>query len=386
MSARPRTILFANHSGRVSGAEQSLLVLLHALSDGPYRAVCACPPTGPFQEAVSEIKCRAVEAPFRRLYKTWNPVSLCGEAAHEAWLVRSLCKAIREVQPDLLHSNSTTAHLAGTIAARAMRVPSIWHVRDVAPLGPLGYFLGRMSDRIVAISKAVACTVRHYASAAQIEVVYNGIDAGTFAASAAPGTLRAELALPPRAPLVGMVGQLVPWKGHRVFLEAMRRISGLVRNASGIVVGSDLFNDHPEYAAELHARQRTMGLVGSVHFLGYRRDVATVMADIDVLMAPSSNEPFGRVAIEAMALGKPVVVSDSGGLPEIVVDKVTGRICPTGNAAAFADAVVELLTDRRLAAQHGAAGRERVMSVFSADRMVQNMTRIYEELASAHRH
>ena len=386
MSARPRTILFANHSGRISGAEQSLLVLLRVLADGPYRTVCAGPPTGPFQEAVSEIGCRTVGAPFRRLYKTRNPLSLCGEAAHQAWVVRSLCKAIRRTQPDLLHSNSTTAHLAGAIAAKAMRIPSVWHVRDVVPLGALGYLLGRMSDRIVAISHAVARTVRRYASASQIDVVYNGIDARAFAASARPGALRAELGLPPSAALVGMVGQLVPWKGHRVFLEAMSRIAGSVRHANGILVGSDLFGDHPEYVAELHALPRTMGLSDSVHILGYRRDVATVMADIDVLMVPSVNEPFGRVALEAMSLRKPVVASDSGGLPEIVVNEVTGRICPTGDAAAFGDAVVELLTNGRLAVQYGVAGRGRVTTVFSADRMAQSMARIYEELASAHRH
>lgn len=363
-----------------------MLVLLRALADGPYRVVCACPPTGSFGVAVSEAGCTTVEAPFRRLHKTWNPVSLCGLAAHEAWLVRSLCKAIRKTQPDLLHSNSTTAHLAGAIAAKAMGIPSIWHVRDVVPLGPLGYFLGRMSDRIVAISQAVAHTVRRYASAGQIEVVYNGIDARACAASAQPGTLRAELGLSPRVPVVGMVGQMVPWKGHRVFLEAMRRMSSSIRHASAIVVGSDMFNDHPEYVRELHALQRGMGLSDSVHFLGYRRDVSTVMADIDVLMVPSSSEPFGRVALEAMALGKPVVASDSGGLPEIVVDGLTGRICPTGDAAAFADAVVELLTDRRLTVQYGTAGRERVTSVFPADRVAQSMTLIYEELSSAHRH
>jgi len=324
--------------------------------------------------------------PFRRLYKTWHPVSFCGAAARQAGLVHSLRKAIRETRPDLLHSNSTTAHLAGALAAKTMRIPSIWHVRDLVPLGPLGYFLGRLSDRIVAISHAVERAVRRYASAGQIEVVHNGIDAPTFAASAQPGTLRAELGLPPKTPLVGMVGQLVPWKGQRVFFDAMGRICDSIRNASGVVVGSDIFDDHPAYVAELHALQQRRGPSDSVRFLGYRPDVSTVMADLDVLMVPSFNEPFGRVALEAMALSKPVVASNSGGLPEIVVDRATGRLCPTGDAVAFADATVELLANRRLARQYGAAGRERVTHEFSTERMVRSTIRIYEELASAHRH
>lgn len=386
LSVRRRTVLFANHSGLISGAEASLLALVRALHGSAFGRACACPPASPLFEALRSAGCEPVSARFRRLHKTWNPAAIAAYGCGELHLVSVLCRAIRRTRACLLHSNSTTAHLAGGVAAKRMGIPSIWHVRDLAPLGPLGYFLGRMSDKIVAISQAVARSVRCYANANQIEVVHNGIDADSFAAQARPGALRAELNLAPNAALVGMVAQMAPWKGHRVFLDAVHRVSQRLPNVNAVLVGADLFGYHTDYAAELHRRQQEAGLSETVRFLGYRRDVPTVMADLDVLVAPSFDEPFGRVALEAMALGKPVVASDTGGLPEVVAHEVTGRICREGDAAAFASAVAELLTDKARAAQLGAAGRERVAQLFSAERMARRMTEIYEELADAHRH
>lgn len=370
----------------VSGAEESLLALLRALEGGPFDLACACPAAGPLSEALAQAGCNAVSAPFCRLYRTWNPARLAAYAARELRLVPALCRIIRHTRACVLHSNTTTAHIASAVAARCMGIPSVWHVRDLVRLGPLGHVLGRVSDKIVAISQAVARSVRGYAGTKQIEVVYNGIDAAAFAARARPGALRAELGLTPDAALVGMAAQTVPWKGHRVFLDMTQRLWQQLPELRAIVAGADLFGDHASYAAGLRRRQQELGLSDVVSFIGYRSDMPTVMADLDVLVVPSFDEPFGRVALEAMALGKPVVASDSGGLPEVVVDGVTGRICRTGDAAAFASGVGELLADQARAAELGAAGRQRVAQLFSAERMAGRMAEIYQELADAHRH
>jgi len=327
-----------------------------------------------------------VPAAFRRLYRTGNPLRLARYAASQAGLAWALRGVVRRTGAALVHSNSTTAHVAAGLAAKLAGVPAVWHVRDLVDLGLMGHGLVRTADRIVAISHAVARGLDHYAGRDKVEVVHNGIDADAFAAQAAPGALRAELGLAPGARLVGMVAQMVPWKGQDVFLDMVQCLAAHVPDATAVVVGEDLFGDQADYVAGLHRQRDAMGLEGRVRFLGHRADVATVMADLDVLVVPSRNEPFGRVALEAMALATPVVASNSGGLPEIVADGVTGGLCPTGDGAAFARAVAELLTNPTRGRELGEAGSARVQDHFTAQGMAARVVQIYEELLDAHRH
>ena len=385
MPKPPHTILFANHVGAMSGAEESLLALVRGLDRERFRPACACPAEGPLVDALRDADCEHVAMPFRRLHKTLDPIALAACLTEQIQLGGQMQQAIRATRARLVHSNSATAHLAAGLAAKRLRVPSIWHVRDLSPLGPLGIFLGRNSDKIITISDAVRQQVSRYAPAERIEVVHNGIDADAFAAQARPGALRAELGIGP-TPLIGMVAQMARWKGHRVFLDAAAQVHERVPELAAVVVGADVFGDQAAYARELRQLGQQQPWSEFVRWLGYRRDVATIMADLDALVVPSFDEPFGRVALEAMALGTPVVASDSGGLPEIVLDRVTGRLCPTGDAAAFADALCELLTNPASARELGAAGAERVRDVFAAERMANRVAEIYEELLHAHRH
>ncbi len=374
------TVLFANHTGQISGAEQSLLVLLRSLVGSPYQALCAAPEDGPLPAALRGAGCTHAGVPFRRLHKTWNPVALAAAALSQAKLARSLAGLARDSGAALIHANSTTAHLACGPAAKKLGLPAIWHVRDMVGLGLLGKRLAATADKVIAISHAVAVHLRGAAPDDKIVVIHNAIDAGAYANRATHGAVRAELGIDAATPLAVMVGQLVPWKNHRTFLDAIALAARSVPSLRGLVVGSDMFGDHADYVAALSA-----SAPANVTFLGQRDDVPSILADADFLVVPSDREPFGRVALEAMALSKPVVASATGGLPEIVSHGITGRLCPTNDAQAFADAITELLSDRDLAQSMGKAGRARVADAFSVDRMREQVLAVYEELLDAHR-
>jgi len=135
-----------------------------------------------------------------------------------------------------------------------------------------------------------------------------------------------------------------------------------------------------ELRGELEAQAQRLGLVSHVHFTGWRDDVAEMLALADVFVLPSESEGFGRVLVEAMAMGRPVVATNVGGIPDIVLDGETGLLVEPANAAALADAVRALVDEPARAARLGAAGRVRAESTFSLGAHVDAVERVYEEV------
>ena len=133
-----------------------------------------------------------------------------------------------------------------------------------------------------------------------------------------------------------------------------------------------------ELRPELEAQARRLGLAASLHFAGWRDDVADVLALADVFVLPSESEGFGRVLVEAMAMARPIVATTVGGVPDIVVAGQTGLLVPPADAAALAGAVRVLLDNPGLAARLGAAGRARAESTFSLGAHVDGVERVYD--------
>ncbi len=182
--------------------------------------------------------------------------------------------------------------------------------------------------------------------------------------------------------LVGMIGNLVPWKRHALFLDVAEQ---LTRCAAGdfrfVIVGDDRFGDHPSYEQMLQSRVDAGVLHGRARLAGYRGDMPAVMQALDILVHPTEREPFGRVMVEAMAAGKPVVAVKGGGAPEIVLDGATGYLVRPGDVAGMCDAVRTLSSNSELRQQMGEAGRRRAVSAFDVRRVGAAMTELYGELA-----
>jgi len=376
-------ILFLNHTSKISGAEHSLLDLVEHLDRGRFTPLVAAPPDGPLGRELEARGVRVHLMCLRRLKRTINPLRLAGYAAARFWCAFQLKRLIHSHDVQLVHANSTTAHVFGGLAARWSGVPAIWHVRDLRPLGPFRRYLANDAAKIIAISQAVrGAVLDEQATGAKVEVVPNGVDPRVFRPDLSGEEWRRRLGVGPEQSLVGMVAQLVPWKRHRAFLRAAAEVARYQPQAHFVIIGTDLFGDHPGYEGDLKDHCRQLGIRDRVSFAGYVRPVAPLIAALDLLVLPSDQEPFGRVLIEAMACGKPVIAMASAGPLEIVEEGVTGYLIPPVDILTMASAIRTLVADRERAARLGQAGRRRVLEQFTIQHTVRRIERIYEELLS----
>jgi len=375
-----KTILYVNHSSRISGAEQSLLELVTHLNRERFRPVVALPEDGPMGERLRGLGIAHCFVHLLRMRRTRNPARLLRYAMSVRRGVGELRRLVEREGVDLIHSNSTTAHLYGCWAAGRAGIPSVWQVRDMVPLGRVGRMLAGNSSRIIAVSQAVR---RKMQPACGMDdrwcVVYNGVDIARFDETGGQA-FRDEIGATDDDPVIGMIAQFVPWKRHRDFLMAATIVHHRLHNAKFVFVGEDLFNDHPAYKEELWELSESLQMRGSVVFAGYRDPIAPVIAGMDVVVLPSLGEPFGRALIEAGAAGLPVVAADDAGPREIVRDSETGFLVPPGDVNELAAAIERLARSPELALRMGEAARAHVAANFSSDRTARSIEAIYDGL------
>jgi glycosyltransferase involved in cell wall biosynthesis len=296
--------------------------------------------------------------------------------------VQALRRIIAEKQVKLVHTNIRVGHdREGIIAARLTGRPCVCHVRHFESLGWFDRRLAALASRFIYISEAVQRS--HLESGVPCRkglVVYNGLDVPTFVRALNPEKGRESLNLGADDLVVGIVGRLDAWKGQEVFLRAMAQVGDVVPQAKGIVVG-EVAAEHPGYLDVLLALRNELALADRVVFSGFRMDVPVVMSALDILvLASTSPEPFGRVLIEAMAAGKPVVATDAGAAREIIEDGVQGLLVPPGESEAMARAIIYLLTHGGTAILMGQKGQARVRERFSAQQYADNVQSVYREL------
>jgi glycosyltransferase involved in cell wall biosynthesis len=204
-----------------------------------------------------------------------------------------------------------------------------------------------------------------------------GVDLGRFAPETDGRRIREEFGIPPGAFLVSMIGVLRSWKRHDLFLEAIRLLRERGLPVRALVVG-----DGPR-RERISAAIREMGLTETVAMTGYREDVPEILAAADALVLPSVRyEGVPQVILQAMAMARPVVASPVGGIPEVVHPEETGLLCPTGDAAAYAGALVRLAGDPRLRDRLGKAGRDLVLARYTVAAMCERTEEFYSGIAS----
>jgi glycosyltransferase involved in cell wall biosynthesis len=302
-----------------------------------------------------------------------------------------LFRLMRAWRPEIVHTHTAKAGLLGRLAARAVGVPTVVHTYHGHVLH--GYFspaathvfrwletrLARFTDALVAVSESVKQDLVSLgiAPAEKIRVVPLGLDLTHLAGRLPRGVLRAEAGIPEGASLVGMVGRLVPIKDVPMFLEAARIVRAKRDDVRFALVGDG--EERP--ALELLCRER--GLDGRVTFFGWRRDLAAVYGDLDVVVNASRNEGTPVALIEALAAARPVVATRVGGTPDLLGGGERGRLVPPGEPEALAEAVLETLDQSEAARRRAQAGREYVLARHSSDRLVRDVDALYRELRAA---
>jgi glycosyltransferase involved in cell wall biosynthesis len=379
-------VLYVSHTAVVSGGERSLLDMLAAL-DGRVDALLATPP-GQLQALAESRGIRTTPitgtAGSLRLHPAHTPRAIA-EMTIAALQVR---RAAARHRAELVHANSIRAGIVLALA-RVRRTPTIVHVRDCLPPGRVSAatlrLLANTATTIVANSHYTAASVRAMAPTAQLEVVHNAVDLERFdPARIDRAAARRRLGLSePGPPLLGVVAQISPWKGHETAIGALRLLRAAGVDAKLLLVGGAKFvsaatrYDNEAYLGHLQMLVADAGLQDSVSWLGERDDVPEIVRALDVLLLPSWEEPFGRALVEAMALEVPVVATAVGGPNEIVEDGREGYLVAPRQPQAWADAIGRVLSSPDLAAAMGRAGRSRVEREFTFSRQSSRLLDVY---------
>jgi glycosyltransferase involved in cell wall biosynthesis len=298
-------------------------------------------------------------------------------------MIAGLVRLFRREHFDIVHTHMLQGTLIGQAAARLARIPIrlvTRHYTDEALRGrPVVRRIERRAmrraTRVIAVSDAVRDgLVRGGVPEEKVQVILNGIDLSLFDRAA----LEEPLPWPEswnRRLLIGSVGGLFPEKGHAHLLRAMVAVIRSEPNARLVIGG-----DGPERAS-LEKLAVELGIGRCVAFSGFRRDVMAVLPHLDLYVQPSLNESFGISILEAMAAGKAVVATKTGGVPEVVVHGETGILAPPRDVSALSRSILELASTPELARRMGDNGRRRVEQQFDVHRTVQACEALYDECA-----
>jgi glycosyltransferase involved in cell wall biosynthesis len=319
----------------------------------------------------------------RKLIRADVPV-LVIEDPDDTIAVAALAAHLAEVRADVVHAHMFRAE---TVAARAIkalgeagqRQPFLVatahssRIRSEADREEL-LSLTPTFGRIIAVSRAIERKlINEGRGIVPISLIHNGVDLQRYDHQEPCCTLPEEYGMEPGSQIVGVVARLEPEKGHPTLLEAWPVVLRAVPDTYLLIVGEGGRRD------ALEALARELRVAHRVVFTGRRDDVPAVTAALDVAVLPSYREAQGLTILEAMALSRPVVASNVGGIPEMIEDGVTGLLVPPHDAEALAAAIIRLLTDHPLADMLGRAGHDLVHDKFCLELMIEAVESIYDE-------
>jgi len=298
-----------------------------------------------------------------------------------------LCKLLRLLRREAVElivlNNDVHYHLPAALAARLARIPCI--CRKAGGLGE-GHRIKRLLtpcvDLFIAISTVTARDQRdHNPSTKRLVLLHPCVDLKRFIPVPPRLDLRLELGVPPGWKIVASVGRFHPGKGQRELIEAASLIVQKYRNVSFLIVGDEV-PAPGGVKSSLEYRVQQLGLSRNVIFTGWREDMDDLLRIMDVFVhCPTTFvEALGIANLEAMAMAKPIVVSNNGGLPDAIIDNVTGLIVQPADINALAQAILSLLQDDALAQRLGRNARDRVATHFNAEQIAHRFHALFDEL------
>lgn len=363
VSGRVR-VLFVAHSAQLAGAEQSLLTLLAGLDRDRFEPTVLLPETGPFEDRARAIGVRTVRAryPWWLAYRR-DPLAFLARFWWGVLNLPALVRAARTAKPDVIYTNSLVVP-QGAMLAAILRVPHIWHVREMLPNPTLNTplprslvlaLVARLSASVVVVSQSSASLFAG-TRGARVRVIRNGVEQlpetdrdPDRARRMAGGAIR-----------LAVVGTLSPAKRT---LDAIRAVE-ILRESLPAVHLAVVGGGYGSYARSVRRYVASHGLAGTVDLLGQRDDVIRILAESDLLLMPSWPEAFGLVTVEALSVGTPVVGADTTGTSEIL-RQGGGVLVEPGRPELIAEAVRLLVSvpDRYLQARREAHAAARAFSI-----------------------
>lgn len=309
-------------------------------------------------------------------------VSCLGGGPGPRWITR-LHTLVREHEIDLVHSHSPLAAVAVRLLLPGHSVRRVYTEHNLwERFHPATYWLNLLTfhrgNHVFAVSDNVLASIRYpkplrFLPTPPLETLYHGPDPASVHGWSNHNGIREQLRIPADAPIVGTVANFKTHKGYRYLVEAAALVKEVVPDVRFVMVGQGPLED------EIRRRARTKGLDGTMMFVGYREDAPQVAGTFDLFALASLQEGLSIALIEAMAQGKPAVVTNVGGLPEVVEHEKQGLVVPPRDPKALARGIVRLLENDELRQKYGEAARSRAVQ-FDIRGAVKRMEEVYGEL------
>jgi glycosyltransferase involved in cell wall biosynthesis len=371
VTSDPR-ILFVDQTGKLGGAELCLADLAIQLRN---RASVFLFGGGPFEELLKQngvdVTLANQTVPEPRVSKQSQPFVYLLALPALMSLIKDLARAAKGV--DLLYANTAKAMIVTTVVALLLRKRFLFHLHDMidaAHFGGLNRWLlvtvANLATGVVANSEATATAYRRAGGRNRnLVVIPNGFRPELFRENGPE--LQPAIANKYKA-VVGMFGRITRWKGQKVLIQALAQLPDVMV----VLVGAALFTDEDrKYQHELVALAEELGIADRVQFAGFQRNILPYLKAVDLVVHCSiSPEPFGRVIVEALLAGKPVVATRGGAPAEIIEDGVTGVLVNPGEPAELAAAIQSLLADPLRASRMAAKGQEIVSKRYALDHVL----------------
>jgi len=378
----PIGVLYINEVSWVGGAEGAMLDLVTNLDRSRFVPAAVCPSDGEFPRLLRDRGVPTYIVPFYGL-RARNPLRYLETIAR-------LCALVRRHRARLVHVNQQYFAGYGVAVAKLCRVPVVVHLRGVESdesLARLAPWMAR-ADRLICVSEAVRSRLMEFAArrlnpagARRIEnasiVIYDGLR--LLGRPIDKQEARRRLGIASRGSVVGIVGQVVPEKGVREFVDAAAVVLSRRDNVHFVVVGADT-NPDRDFAGELARYVERLGIGDNFTFTGFRADAAELLPALDVSVLASWQDAFPRVVLESLAAGVPVVATRVGGVPEIVEDGVSGILVPPRDVTSLAQGILQVLN---MSADHYACLADNAKTRaahFSIAKHVRRIVALYDEL------
>ena len=357
------------------GMKQHYISLVKGLKSAGFDVVAACCFDGTIMD---ELRDEGIEV---------YPFHLPGEVQPhlDAMRTAKIARIIMKHGVDVLHCHGFKAGVVGRIGAILAGCPKVYTVHNFvlpssrglkrAMMSNVEKVLARRTEGIIAVSHALKLELERECGIPgdKVSVIYNGI---SLPGSGGEEDIRGRFGIGSHAVVIGSVARLVPSKGIQHLLDAIPLVRGCCRDACFMIVGAG------PYEEVLKARAKALGVDDHVIFTGYVNPVWDCLDAMDIFVLPTLSEGLGVSVLEAMAMGKPVIASNVGGIPEIIEHGQNGYLVPPGDAAALASAIIRLIENARIRSSFSLKGRERVAARFSAQRMVEDTARLLERCAA----
>ena len=406
-------VVYLNPIGEMGGAEVALLNLLASLREATpqWKLYLVVSAEGSLSAKATNLGVTTHLLPFPASLTRLGDASAGGPAGDSVGrlsLLRQLVFAsfgiavyasrlrrlLRQLNPDIVHTNGFKMHLLGAVA-KPRGVPLIWHIHDYVSSRPLMARLMRLFRRRCSIALANSNSVSEDVRAAcgdtlPVQTLYNGIDTTVFSPHGPSLDLDSLAGLPPaeQNPIkVGMLATFARWKGHHTFLRALSLLPADLP-WRGYVIGRALYatSGSQHSKAELEALAEDLEISHRVGFTGFVTEPAAAIRALDIVVHASTEpEPFGLVIAEGMACRRAVIASASGGAAEIIDAGVNALSHSPGDAARLAEQIRSLATNGELRKRLGLAGRATVEQRFNRPRLAIELAPLYSRLAREQR-